>query len=320
MRIHLRKCVFILILVVAACSPTIYSPEDYPDSDRAAALPEDIEKVLPSADLFPPILHSAEYEQPVPITGGVNTSGGEDSPFILPDGETLYFFFTPDVRKPAEEQLFDGVTGVYIAEQTDGVWGEAERVWLEPPDMLSLDGAPTIQGDELWFASVREGINGIAMFTAEWVDGRWQNWQPVNSRLRDEIQVGEAHLYGDDLYFHSYRPGGQGDMDIWMTTRDGESWSDPVNITAVNTDAMEGWPCITPDGQELWFTRQYLGAASIFRSRWTGEGWGEPELILSQFAGEPAVDSAGNVYFAHHFFENGQMIEADIYVANKKND
>ena len=43
-------------------------------------------------------------------TAPVNTSGREDSPFLLPDGQTLYFFFTPDVSIPAEKQLFDGVT------------------------------------------------------------------------------------------------------------------------------------------------------------------------------------------------------------------
>ncbi len=206
MRFGLRKVCFAVILLLAACSPAATAPEDYPESDRLAALPADVRKVTPDTDLYPPILHSDEYEQPVPLSGAVNTSGGEDSPFILPDGETLYIFFTPDVRLPAEEQLFDGVTGIYVSRQSNGVWGEAERVWLEPPDILSLDGAVAIQGDEMWFASVREGITGMSMFTAEWLDGRWQNWQPVSSRLRDEIQIGEAHLYGDDLYFHSYRP------------------------------------------------------------------------------------------------------------------
>ncbi len=44
----------------------------------------------------------------------------------------------------------------------------------------------------------------------------------------------------------------------------------------------------------------------------------EPELIVSQFAGEPTLDDAGNLYFVHHYFEHGQMIEADIYVAYRK--
>jgi len=46
---------------------------------------------------------------------GVNTPGGEDSPFITPDGATLYFFLTPDVSIPVERQLFDGVTGIWAS-------------------------------------------------------------------------------------------------------------------------------------------------------------------------------------------------------------
>ena len=30
------------------------------------------------------------------------------------------------------------------------------------------------------------------------------------------------------------------------------------------------------------------------------------------------VDSTGNIYFTHHFFREGKMIEADIYIAEKK--
>jgi len=37
--------------------------------------------------------------------------------------------------------------------------------------------------------------------------------------------------------------------------------------------------------------------------------------ILSRFAGEASLDRDGNVYFTHHFFRNGEMLEADIYVA-----
>ena len=315
---HQKFFLFLTLLTLAACSPTEFEPEDYPLIDRAASVPNDIEKRSPTTDAAPPILHSPEYEAPVPVPGGVNTSGGEDSPFILPDGETLYFFFTPDVRVPAEQQLLDGVTGIYVAHKDGEVWGEAERVWLEPPDLLSLDGAPTVDGNTLWFATVREGIDSLQIFTAQWGDGRWQDWQPVSSRLRDEIMIGEVEVYGDILYFHSDRPGGKGGLDIWMTACSGDTWTDPVNIDVVNTEGNEGWPDISPDGSELWFTRTYNGSPAIFRSLWQGDDWGTPELILSQFAGESAVDGEGNIYFTHHYFENGEMIEADIFVAKHK--
>ena len=130
-----------------------------------------------------------------------------------------------------------------------------------------------------------------------------------------EIQIGEVHIHGDELYFHSAREGGNGDYDIWVTNRTSESWSDPVNIEAVNTEAMDGYPFITEDGSEMWFTRTYLGTPAIFRSVMANGSWSEPEMIVSQFAGEPTLDDDGNLYFVHHYYEDGVMIEADIYVA-----
>ena len=304
------RIIFILILLVfTSCSLASYTSEDYPDVDRLTGLPSDIEKRSPSTDQFPPILHSHDYEEPIPIPGDVNTIGGEDSAFILPDGETLYFFFTPDVRIPHTEQITDGLTGIYVSYKENNAWGEAARVRLEPPGTLSLDGAASIDGGVLWFVSAREGYDDMNVFTARWVNGRWQDWQEIGSRLMDEIMIGEVEPLGDELYFHSNRPGGKGGLDIWITTRIGDTWSDPVNIEAVNTEGNEGWPDISPDGTELWFTRTYNGTPAIFRSTRQGETWGTPELIHSQLAGESSVDSSGNIYFTHHYFENGQMIE-----------
>ena len=55
----------------------------------------------------------------------------------------------------------------------------------------------------------------------------------------------------------------------------------------------------------------------MYRSRRQKDGsWGEPEEIISCFAGEPALDSEGNIYFVHHYFtKDMEMMEADIYVA-----
>jgi hypothetical protein len=286
--------------------------------DREETIPDDISKRGPETDHHPPILHTDEYQEPVPVPAPVSTAGAEDSPFVLPDGNTLYFFFTPDVREPPERQVLDHVSGVWVSERSSDSWGEPSRVWLQNPGKLALDGAVCLQGDEMWFASAREGYTGVNMFTAEMVGGKWTNWSYVGDRLMKEIQIGEVHLHGDDLYFHSDRPGGLGNYDIWRTSKDGSNWSDPVHIDSVNTDRTDGWPFISADGQELWFTRTYQGTPGIFRSRRQGEEWGQPELIVSQFAGEPTLDDAGRLYFVHHFYENGVMIEADIYVAERK--
>jgi hypothetical protein len=308
----------ILALLLAACEQESKQKAEYPNVDRESKIPADITKRGPDTDQTPPILHSAEFEAPVPLPYPVSTAGAEDSPFILPDGGTLYFFFTPDVRVPPERQILDEVTGIWVTLNVGGTWSKAQRVWLEAPGKLSLDGAVCVQGSEMWFASAREGYTGVNMFTAELVNGKWVDWKYSGDRLMKEIQIGEVHIHYDALYFHSARAGGKGDLDLWLTTRSGGSWTDPVNLEPLNTVAREGYPFVSTDGNELWFTRTYLGTPGIFRSKKSGDTWGAPELIVSQFAGEPTLDDAGNLYFVHHFYENGTMIEADISLARKR--
>jgi hypothetical protein len=303
-----------LMTLVPGC---LDDPAEYPDTTRYEKIPQDAVKVTPETDVHPPILHSDNFEDPIPMPGPINTAGGEDSPYILPDGNTFYFFFTPDVSIPAEKQVIDDVTGIYVSHKVSGEWSEPERVWLQDAGKLALDGAHTIVGSKMYFASAREGYTGLNWFNAEMVDGKWKNWEFTSDRWM-ELEVGELHIVGDDLYFHSGRAGGKGAYDIWMMSRDGSDWSEPENLEAINSAENDGWPYVSPDGMEMWFTRRHMGAPSIWRSFKENNTWQEPELIVETFAAEPTLDDEGNLYFAHHYFKDDVMIEADFYVCYRK--
>jgi len=325
----MRKYILILVLTVifvgAGCEeenvngvePTP-QPTAQPTISRESKIPSDTVKVTPEMDIYPPQLHSDEWDEPIPVPGLVNTAGAEDSPFIMPDGNTLYFFFTPDVDIPVEKQLLDGVTGIYVSEKVNGVWLEPERVMLHDPGKLSLDGCTFVQGNMMWFCTAREGYTGLHWFTADYVSGSWTNWQ--NADFDPAYEVGELHFSSDskEVYFHSPREGGQGGYDIWISRNVDSEWQEPENISAVNSADTEGWPYLSQDGNELWFLRTYMGSPALYRSMKAGGEWQEPELIISQFAGEPSLDNHGNIYFVHHFYRDGVMLEADIYVAYRK--
>ena len=305
-------------LLIFACDPKDDAIIKHTEVDRETKIPNDIIKGTTENDHHPPILHSDEFEEPEPLPYPINTAGAEDSPFITPDGNTLYFFFTPDVRVDPSKQLLDSVTGVWVAQKSGDIWQKPYRLWLTEPGKLALDGAVCVQGNEMWFASAREGFAGVNMLTAERIDGKWVNWKYSGDRLMKEIQIGEAHIHGDELYFHSERYGGKGKYDIWKTLRNGNTWSDPVNIEAINTEENDAMPFISSDGTELWFNRTYMGTPAIYCSKKMDGKWSSPELIISQFAGEPTLDDEGNLYFVHHFFISDVMIEADLYIARKK--
>jgi hypothetical protein len=315
-----------LLISISGCTeqPTSSGPSIPPDGgavelvDRESKIPPDQKKMTPEIDLLPPVLHSDEYERPVPVPGPINTAGAEDSGFIMPDGNTFYVWFTPDPGASLQEQLADGVTGIYASKKVNGAWQEPERVVLQDPDKQSLDGCAFVQDCTMWFCTARTGYTGLHWFTANCADGKWGKWQ--NADFCPEYEVGELHITADgkELYFHSSRTGGKGQYDIWVSENENGEWLPPQNIEIVNSPEIDGWPSLTQDGNGLWFTRFYMGSPAIFRSKRVNDEWQEPELIISQFAGESSVDNEGNIYFTHHFYKDGVMLEADIYVAYKK--
>jgi hypothetical protein len=282
--------------------------------DRESKIPFNAVKMTQQADVNPPLILSEEWNQPVPLPYPINTAGAEDSAFILSDGNTLYFFFTPDVKVPVEKQILDGVTGIYVSARNNTIWRKPERVLLQDSGMLALDGAEFIKGNTMWFASAREGYSGVHWFTAELNDEIWSDWQ--NADFNVSYEVGELHITddGSELYFHSDREGGKGGLDIWVSKKVNNEWQEPENVAVVNTARDEGWPFVTHDNNELWISRDF----GVWRSKKVNGQWIEPELIISPLAGECSLDSVGNIYFTHHFYTNDTMIEADIYVAYRK--
>jgi len=305
----MRLCL-VSILFVAACLVAVLSAcNDKSDKPvqprpRQAAIPADAVKWTPAMDLFTPVLHSSDWEQPVPMPGPVNTAGAEDSPFMLLDGSAFFFTFISDVRVPPQEQLLDGVSGMWWTRKVQGLWTEPVRIILN--DDVSLDGAQFVSGETMWFCSVRVGNYGeIDYYTAQLVAGEWSNWQNAGSQLNVDYDIGELHISADGatMYFGGDYAGGFGGRDIWKSEKSGSTF-------------------LSADGSELWFCGTsrlgYTGPA-VFRCLKAGSDWGAPEEIISNFAGEPNLDAAGNIYFVHHFFDAGlNMKEADIYVAYRK--
>ncbi|MES0326499.1 MAG: hypothetical protein ABUK18_11565, partial [Candidatus Bathyarchaeia archaeon] len=213
--------------------------------------------------------------------------------------------------------LLDQVTGIYLSEKEGEIWGKPTRVLLQNPGKLAMDGCEFVQGNTMYFASAREGYTGLHWFRAEYEEGEWRNWVNADAELKtQEYSTGDLHITADgrELYFHSDRSGGRGNYDIWVSQKVDGEWGEPLNLDIVNSEGYDGWPCITDDGTELWFSRDY----GIWRSKRVDGAWQEPEKMFFPLSGEPSVDCEGNVYFTHHFYDDDVMLEADIYVAHKR--
>jgi len=282
--------------------------------DRESLIPSEAIKMGPENDNVPPKIMSDEFEKPLPLSYPANTRGLEDSPFIMPDGNTIYIWFTPNNRMDVISQSTDMVTGIYKFEKTKDGWSNPQRVWLVKHGEPHLDGCGFFQENSVWICGARQGYEGLKWFRSRYEDNKWSIAEYVD--FRPEYEVGELHIShdGNTLYFHSSRTGSKGGLDIWTSKNVDGEWLEPENLAIVNTERDDGWPALNPQENELWITRDY----SIWRSKNVDGEWSVPEKIISDLAGEATLDIDGNVFFTHHYFDNGTMIEADIYVAYRK--
>lgn len=302
----------LLIVLVGVIAPSSGATDII--ADRKSLIPEDAIKMSAKDDPTPPLSLSDEFEQPVALPHPVNTAGMEDSAFILPDGETLYLWFTPNNRMDAAEQARDGATGIYQFNKLENGWSEGERIWLVEPGTPHLDGCGFFQDDKVWVCGIREGVDGMHWFTSKYQADSWAVAELAD--FEPDYEVGELHISKDGryLYFHSRRAGGMGGLDIWVSQMENGEWQEPENLTALNSVRDEGWPALNPAEDELWITRNY----GLWRSRRVDGEWQVAELMVSPLAGEASIDAQGNVYFTHHYYVEGEFIETDIYRAKRK--
>jgi len=100
----------------------------------------------------------------------------------------------------------------------------------------------------------------------------------------------------DILFFSSDREGGEGKLDIWYSTIDGDNFSDPVNITDINTTEDEITPFFHNDSGILYFSSNgYLGMGGfdVFKTYLSGNDYMQPENLLS-----PINTSFNDIYFS----------------------
>lgn len=109
--------------------------------DRKDSIPDEVVKITPDMDVFPTIIHSDKWEDPIPMSSIINIAGLDDSPFITPDGDMFFFPFYFRYKK--------------LLCRNNSQWREPERVILSKS--ISLDGCHFMQDDKLWFCSIRQG-------------------------------------------------------------------------------------------------------------------------------------------------------------------
>lgn len=233
----------------------------------------------------------------------------------------------PDAEHPLEP-------GVQAFAFVGSEW--SEPVNLGPPintEHTEIQPALSTDGLSLYFASNRPGGaggNDIWVSQRACEDCPWAT--PVNvAMLNTAVLDGGPSLSRDGhlLFFHSNRPGGHGDNDIYMTRRDDPKddfgWGTPVLLgEGVNTEALDN-KAFFQKGGDLYFNRgPSAGAANdIFVARIGRDGTVRSPAVLVEELSDPDANDQGAHLRADGrevFFQStraGSLGRTDIYVSTR---
>ena len=243
-----------------------------------------------------------DWGAPVNLGPAVNSPKDDCLGSISPDGRTFYF--------SSDRNGGYGGVDIYMSTRAtkSSPWGQA--VNLGPSINSSGDDrSPCISPDalELYITSYRPGGYG---YHDIYVSRRATTSDPWSQVVNLGPVVNSA--YGENypclspdgrlLFFNdrdgSWRPGGYGLNDIWMSRRASLSdpWQAPVNLgPLVNGPAVDQNPRISPDGSMLHFWSNRGGSFENYRA---------PVIPIVDFNGDGKVDANDQAILVSHLGQN----------------
>jgi hypothetical protein len=178
----------------------------------------------------------------------------EGEPMFTYDNKRMYF---TAVIPPKENQ--DWQSDIFYIEKSGNSWSKPKEFELNSPQ--SEWHISFTKNNVAYFGSEREGGRLKAdIFYSKPESGIYKKAIKLPLSVNTAYNDCDPLIAPDEsfLIFHSDRPEGFGDHDLYITFRKGENeWTSPVNMgKEINSTGWEMGPSFSSDGKYLFFTRR----------------------------------------------------------------
>jgi predicted secreted protein len=247
-----------------------------------------------------------EWGTPVNIGPTINTNQLDFTSYMSPDNLELYF-------GSHQRSGGYGMDDIWVTRRTTihNPWGQPTNLGPVVNSSANDWGASiSPDGQELYFCSNRPGGYGLGDI---WVTRRVTKDDPwgeptnlgpvVNSPASEAFTFLSSNgllLFFSDDWYAPIRPGGFGNMDMWVTRRASISdpWGAPVNLgPIVNSPSHDCGPRISPDGFTLYFNSERPGGYGGT----LGDIYQAPIIPIVDLNGDGVVDAADMCIIVDHW-------------------
>lgn len=213
------------------------------------------------------------------INASGDSTGLIGGPSLSFDGNTLYFF----------RSLERGDHDIFYSQRTKDGWSAptsigapinlAPTVNKDKETVGGYDGFPSVSADGKTLYFVRQNLEGprdkdlkrqhafcTCIYKSEKEsDGKWSKPEKLPWPINQECEKAPRIMAdGKTLIFSSNRPGGKGGYDMYQSKLNelGE-WDLPVPLNFVNTEKDDQLPCISAQGDLMYYTYNNVDIYSV---------------------------------------------------------
>ncbi|NMO22570.1 hypothetical protein HPC49_51880 [Pyxidicoccus fallax] len=168
-------------------------------------------------------------------------------PALSPDGKKLFFASNRPVKEgePVRKD-FD----VWMVEREGNGWSAPRHVPEVSTDETETNTSVTADG-ALYVTRTPTSPGGKrAIYRHGWKDGRFGPGEKLPAPVNDSVHGAGNHYISPDerylLFSSEERPGSLGRYDLWVSFREGESWSTPRNLGAAVNRGDVLTPVVVP--------------------------------------------------------------------------
>ena len=213
--------------------------------------------------------------------GSVNSNFHEYSPLLSSDGNTMIFTSN---RSTDDYKIKSGTNfeDIYITHKKGDTWDEPQKI--SPNINIKFnDAAASLSADGNTLLLYYEDGGGDIYISTK-TDGDWSKPLPLSRSINTPLFWETSACLSTDgkkLFFASNRPGGKGELDIYISELDAKgNWGKAVNMgSTINTPGNEDSPFLHSDGVTLYFSSDghpTMGGNDIFKSDFKDGKWHKP--------------------------------------------
>ncbi len=192
----------------------------------------------------------------------------DETPFLTPDGNTLYFGSQRQIPNNPNQGNFD--MNIWKVKKTGKGWSDATAL----PDIINQvqekkEEWPSSNANFIFsndgrnyiYTTMQRGTKSIEIYTTEEKNGTFSQPQKINGLFEDEKYWKYSAVYSPDgnylIFNSSDAPGGVGGEDIFVAKKTTSGWTKATGIgTLINTKAEESSPRFSRDGKYFFFGRE----------------------------------------------------------------